>query len=69
MSSGQLSITFPVRVGAQVAAVYNEVLKQLNRSTKTAGRLDIQACIVIHLLCFRSLTLPCALDYCKQSVA
>ena len=37
-----MSITFPVRMGANVAAVRSEILKQLKRSTAVNGTLHVQ---------------------------
>jgi len=50
MSSGQISITFPIRVGAQVAAVKSEILRQLKRVTADNGTLSVQVstCLSIH---------------------
>ena len=42
MSSGQICITFPIRLGAQVAAVKNEILKQLQRVTADNSTLSVQ---------------------------
>ena len=42
MSSGQISITFPIRVGAQVAAVKSEILRQLKCVTADNGTLSVQ---------------------------
>ena len=42
MGSGQISITFPIRLGAQVAAVKSEILKQLQRVTADNGTLSVQ---------------------------
>ncbi|KAA6425260.1 MAG: 26S protease regulatory [Trebouxia sp. A1-2] len=43
MSSGQIFITFPIRVGAQVAAVKSEILRQLKRVTADNGTLSVQS--------------------------
>ncbi|DBA82674.1 TPA: hypothetical protein ACH3X1_006917 [Trebouxia sp. C0004] len=43
MSSGQISITFPIRVGAQVAAVKSEILRQLKCLTADNGTLSVQS--------------------------
>ena len=50
MSSGQISIIFPIRVGAQVAAVKSEILRQLKRVTADNGTLSVQVstCLSIH---------------------
>lgn len=50
MSSGQIFITFPIRVGAQVAAVKSEILRQLKRVTADNGTLSVQVstCLSIH---------------------